>query len=244
MALFLDGRNEVIIYILLDRFHGSSNRYILTRPPPHGSFCQQGVSWARHLPSEVCWAGCCACRARSLLCSVHWAPAMLRILQNQGDQHKSWESNTVDGSVPRGLWGGPLLTLQGLWKRKKPLFWPPWKLCILRSLSNHPQPSIHPSTHPSNHPSIYLTRLSIYLSAHKSNHSFIHLLTIQSSSHPSIHLTICLLIHPNTHSLIHSLTHLSIHTNSYLPIQPSTHLAIYSPTHASIQLSFLWLHSL
>ena len=227
MALFLDGRNEVIIYILLDRFHGSSNRYILTRPPPRGSFCQQGVSWARHLPSEVCWAGCCACRARSLLCSVHWAPAMLRILQNQGDQHKSWESNTVDGSVPRGLWGGPLLTLQGLWKRKKPLFWPPWKLCILRSLSNHPQPSIHPSTHPSNHPSIYLTRLSIYLSAHKSNHSFIHLPTIQSSSHPSIQLSHHLSTHPPKHPFTYPLTHPSIHPHEQL----STHPAIYPPSH-------------
>ena len=177
VALFLDGRNEVIIYILPDRFHCSSSRYILTRPPPHGSFCQQAVSWVRHLLREVCWAGCRACWARSLVCSVHRAPAMWRILPNQGDQHKSWESNTIDGSMPRGLWGGPLLTLQGLWKRKKPLFWPPWKLCNPRSLSNHPHPSIHPSTHPSNHPSIYLTRLSIYLSAHKSNHSFIHLPT-------------------------------------------------------------------
>lgn len=175
-----------------------------------------GTCWVRSVVL-VEWGNCCAQHTGPQPC---WESFRIKVTSISPGE----ASNTIDRSVPRGLWGGSLLTLQGLWKRKKPLFWPPWKLCILRSLSNHLHPSIHPSTHPSNHAFIYLTRLSIYLSAHKHNHSFIHLPTPSShlAIHPSIYLTIIYSstqtpIHASTHSPIYPLTWTDIHLSSHLP---------------------------
>lgn len=154
---------EVIIYILLDRFHCSSDKLILTRPP-RGSFCQQGVSRVRHLPSEVCCAGCRACWARSLLCSVHRAPAMLRILQNQGDHHKSWGSKQHNRSVStKGSLRWLTAYFTGAVEKEKAL--------VLASLKTvHPEesfkspPPIYPSINPAIQPPIHLRYPSLHLS--------------------------------------------------------------------------------
>ena len=168
-----------------------------------------GTCWVRPVVL-VEWGNCCAQHTGPQPC---WESFRIKVTSISPGE----ASNTVDQSVPRGLWGGSLLTLQGLWKRKKPLFWPPRKLCILRSFSNHPQPS--------NHPFIYLTHLSIYLSTHKHNHSFIHLPT--PSGNLAIHPSIWpLSTHPPKHPFTHPLTHPSIHWHE----QISTHLAVYPPS--------------
>ena len=250
----------VIIYILVDRFLNSSNKCILPVLLHGAAFVSGGVSWVRHVLREVCCAGLWAAQRTG-------PQPCWESFRVQGEWRKPSGSKQHNRSVSaKGAFKWITAYSKGIaGKEGSPFFWPSWKHCALRNLSNHIFPpsglSIHQPTHPTTHSSTYP---SLHLSIHPQIWSFIYLLihpsthlSIHPPTHPSTHLPAHLSTHPPKHLFTHPLTHpSSIYPPTWTLIHPSscllTHLSIYSPIHASIlvsmhastQLSFLFLHSL